>query len=199
MKTLLLFLWLLSVTAVTGTTFMFYDGSTTVTNYDPYTGTIGGLVLLPLASAPFDLTNSAAAMGQNSTNNMLAISNVISARFANMVPVAGTNMTGALTNNSGYYGASFTTNNIVSQSVNYSVLNSDSIVLISGAHTATLPTAVGIPGRTFTIKCTSSGTNGILTTLSQTIDGATKWTNTAINKFTTVISDGANWRVIGQN
>lgn len=91
------------------------------------------------------------------------------------------------------------TNSVSTQSANYAVQSSDTVVLLSGAHTATLPTAVGIPGKSFTIKCTSSGTNGILTTLSQTIDGATKWTNTAINKFTTVISDGANWRVIGQN
>lgn len=91
------------------------------------------------------------------------------------------------------------TNSITTQAANYSIQATDGIVLLSGARTATLPTAVGIPGRVFTIKCTSSGTNAILTTSSQTIDGAAKWTNTAINKFTTVISDGANWRIIGSN
>jgi len=91
------------------------------------------------------------------------------------------------------------TNNVNSQSANYALLSTDWLVLLTGAHTATLPTAVGIGGRSYIIKCSSAGTNAILTTSSQTIDGAAKWTNTAINKFTWVISDNANWRVIGQN
>ena len=95
--------------------------------------------------------------------------------------------------------AKLATNSMSLQVANYVVLGTDSVVLLSGAHTATLPTAIGIPGKVFTIKCSSVGTNAILTTLSQTIDGATKWTNTAINKFTSIISDGVNWRVIGQN
>lgn len=89
------------------------------------------------------------------------------------------------------------TNSITSQSANYAIQASDRYVLLTGAHTATLPTAVGIPGRQFTVKCSSSGTNAILTTSSQTIDGFTKWTNTAVGKFVTVISDNANWRVVG--
>jgi hypothetical protein len=73
------------------------------------------------------------------------------------------------------------------------------MVFLSGNKTATLPTAVGIAGKTFTVLCTSSGTNALLTTSSQTINGAAKWTNTAQFKFTTVISDNANWWVVGQN
>jgi len=91
------------------------------------------------------------------------------------------------------------TNKVNSQSANYALLSTDYLVLLTGAHTATLPTAVGIGGKTYVIKCSSAGTNAILTTSSQTIDGAAKWTNTAVNKFTAVISDNANWWVIGQN
>ena len=94
---------------------------------------------------------------------------------------------------------SWSTNTITTQSANYAILNTDNLILLTGAHTTTLPTAVGIPGKLFTIKCSSAGTNAILTTSSQTIDGAAKWTNTATLKYTTVISDGANWRVVGQN
>ena len=94
---------------------------------------------------------------------------------------------------------SATNNQVAAQSANYSVLLSDYVVPLNGARTATLPTAVGIPGKVFTVWCATSGTNAILTTSSQTINGAAKWTNTAQFKFTTVMSDGANWRVIGQN
>lgn len=91
------------------------------------------------------------------------------------------------------------TNNVNAQSANYAIATTDWLVLLTGAHTATLPTAVGAGGRSYMVKCSSAGTNAILTTSSQTIDGSAKWTNTAVGKFTWVISDNANWRVIGQN
>ncbi len=91
------------------------------------------------------------------------------------------------------------TNTITSQSANYNIATTDQFILLSGAHTATLPTAAGVAGKEYTIICSSSGTNAILTTSSQTIDGGTKWTNTAIYKAVTVVSDGANWWVVNQN
>lgn len=91
------------------------------------------------------------------------------------------------------------TNKVNTQSANYAIATTDYVVLLTGAHTATLPTAVGAGGKSYVIKCTSAGTNAILTTSAQTIDGAAKWTNTAVGKFTAVISDNANWWVIGQN
>lgn len=92
------------------------------------------------------------------------------------------------------------TNKVVSQAANYNVAATDSIVLLAGNKTATLPTAVGIPGREFVIACSSAGTNAILSTSSQTFLGygntaAVKWTNSVVGRSTTVVSDGANWIV----
>jgi hypothetical protein len=95
---------------------------------------------------------------------------------------------------------SILTNAITSQSANYNVQNTDYYVLLNGNLTATLPSAVGIPGKQFVITCKTAGTNGILTTSSQTFLGygqtaATKWTNSVVGRSTKVYSDGANWVV----
>jgi len=89
-----------------------------------------------------------------------------------------------------------TNNQVAAQSANYNILLSDSFIPLNGSRTATLPTAVGISGREFTIWCATSGTNAILTTSSQTIDGFTKWTNLSQFSVVTVKSDGSNWRVV---
>ena len=68
------------------------------------------------------------------------------------------------------------------------------------ANTATLPTAVGISGRIYTIKLIAPATTGtVATTSSQTIDGVTTYSLTASNKFVTVQSDNAAWWIISQN
>lgn len=97
-----------------------------------------------------------------------------------------------------YGNGSTITNAVTTQSANYNILNTDSKILLNGNLTATLPTAVGIPGKSFTIICKTAGTNGILTTASQTImgpgvTGATKWTNSVVGRSTKLTSDGANW------
>lgn len=88
------------------------------------------------------------------------------------------------------------TNKVRSVSADTAVAATDTIMLMTGAHTATLPTAVGIPGKAYTIICSSAGTNKIGTTSAQTISGFALWTNSAVNKFVTVVSDNANWWVI---
>lgn len=97
--------------------------------------------------------------------------------------------------------ASSVTNPITSQSANYNIQTADSVILLNGNLTATLPTAVGIPGKNFIIVCKTSGTNGILSTSGQTFLGygstaALKWTNSVVGRSTWVTSDGANWIVI---
>jgi len=68
------------------------------------------------------------------------------------------------------------------------------------AQTITLPTAVGIRGRTYTIKTIAPAETATITNaLSQTIDGATSYSLSASNKFVTVISDNAAWWIIGNN
>lgn len=65
--------------------------------------------------------------------------------------------------------------------------------------TITLPTAVGITGREYTIKITASGSCTIATTSSQTIDGSTTYSLASQYKYATVVSDGANWIVVANN
>lgn len=80
----------------------------------------------------------------------------------------------------------------------YTLTATDSTVTVTGATTITLPTAVGITGRVYTIKkIDAGGTNvTIATTSAQTIDGVAtallqvQWASTQLQ------SDGANWIVI---
>jgi hypothetical protein len=64
-----------------------------------------------------------------------------------------------------------TPNTITAKTSNYTLTSSDSLVTGSGTFTFTLPTAVGISGKTYTIKNVGSGTIFIATTSGQTIDG----------------------------
>lgn len=70
----------------------------------------------------------------------------------------------------------------------------------ASAITITLPTAVGVTGRTYTIKKVDSGAGNVIiaTTSSQTIDGGT--TYTLGNQYTgiTVVSNGTNWDICGR-
>lgn len=67
--------------------------------------------------------------------------------------------------------------------------------------TITLLTAVGHNGLIFTIKKTDSSVNAvtIATTSSQKIDGASTYSLALQYKYVTLVSDGANWNVIGNN
>ena len=89
---------------------------------------------------------------------------------------------------------------ITSSAVDIAVTASHHTILLTATgKTATLPTAIGITGRIYTIKLTASGTGTIATTSSQTIDGSTTFSLGTIYKYCTVQSDGANWNVIGNN
>ncbi len=79
---------------------------------------------------------------------------------------------------------------------------SDNILVFTGtaATTLTLPTAVGIAGRSYQIK--NASTTGptpvvtIATTAAQTIDALTSWTLNEIYQTVTVVSNGTNWHVV---
>ena len=62
--------------------------------------------------------------------------------------------------------------------------------------TATLPTAVGITGRTYVVKKLGTGVNAVTITPdgSETIDGAASLAITLQNDTNIVVSDGANWQ-----
>ena len=86
----------------------------------------------------------------------------------------------------------------------YTLVNSDDTILgdcTSAGFTLTLPTAVGITGKKFTIKKIAESTNTltIATTSSQTIDGATSFAIRSKENFIVVQSDGANWVVVAKN
>lgn len=60
-------------------------------------------------------------------------------------------------------------------------------------------TAVGCAGRVITIKNLSTGTITVNPYASETIDGSSTVLLNEANAFVTLMSDGANWRIIGTN
>ena len=66
----------------------------------------------------------------------------------------------------------------------------------SGTFTVTLPTAVGITGKIYIIKRSSSSAITVGTTSSQTIDGSTTYSLATQYNKVTVMSNGANWITI---
>lgn len=87
---------------------------------------------------------------------------------------------------------------LASKSSNYTITATDSVILASGTTTITLPTAVGITGRQYTIKKTdASGTNvTIATTSSQNIDSATTYILSVQYQSIAVVSDGTQWWIV---
>lgn len=85
----------------------------------------------------------------------------------------------------------------------YLISDLDQIVLVdstSGVVTVTLPSAVTIPGRRYTIKDwlgkSATHTITIATTASQLIDGSSTQTLTTNYQAIEVVSDNANWAII---
>lgn len=69
----------------------------------------------------------------------------------------------------------------------------------SVAKTITLPSAIGIKGRVYTIKRSDTNTANITiaTSLSQKIDDELTFLLTQSNQYITLISDGSDWKIIG--
>lgn len=80
----------------------------------------------------------------------------------------------------------------------YTALSTDFFIdATTGTFTLTLPTAVGISGRTYVIKNSGAGTVTIDANSTETIDGAlTKVLNVQYAGYR-ITSDGANWKVTG--
>lgn len=89
---------------------------------------------------------------------------------------------------------------VTAQTTTYAIQATDNVVLCSGsAFTATLPTAVGVAGKQYTIKKTDSSLTNIITiatTSSQTIDGVTTTTLNTQYEALTVVSNGTNWSIV---
>jgi hypothetical protein len=92
---------------------------------------------------------------------------------------------------------------IANKTAAYTLTASDSVITADatgGAFTVTLPTAVGIAGRAYTVKKIDASANAVTvgTTSSQTIDGAVTAALSARYQFVTVVSDGANWQIVAK-
>ncbi|MDD5456416.1 MAG: hypothetical protein PHV30_05215 [Candidatus Margulisbacteria bacterium] len=86
----------------------------------------------------------------------------------------------------------------------YTLTGSDSIVLANagnGQITMTLPTAAGIDGRYYTIKKIDTGKNKVViaTSAGQLIDKDSTYVLTMQYEYVTLVSDGSNWVIIGNN
>lgn len=92
----------------------------------------------------------------------------------------------------------------IAKTTTYTATTLDSTITgdaTSATFTITLPTAVGIAGRIYTLKKIDVSANAVTvgTTSAQTIDGSTTYTLATQYKYVRVQSDGANWIVIGNN
>lgn len=92
---------------------------------------------------------------------------------------------------------------IVSKTAAYTASIADDVILVDatgGSFNITLPTAVGISGKIFTIKKKDSTITavGIDTTSSQTIDGFTSITVNTQYESVQVVSNGTNWELLSR-
>ena len=87
--------------------------------------------------------------------------------------------------------------NVSAKTDNYGLAPADGVVSLSVASkTLTLPTAVGVTGKRYTLKATqATGTITVATTSSQTIDGLTTQT-LSHDDCMEVVSNGANWIIV---
>jgi hypothetical protein len=93
---------------------------------------------------------------------------------------------------------------ITRQTANYTLTNADCIVACdasSGAFNISLPSAVGIAGRMYTIKKVDNSPNAVTIVPygTETIDGAASYVLSAQWKYVTIVSDGSNWLIIANN
>jgi hypothetical protein len=75
-------------------------------------------------------------------------------------------------------------------------LANDETIICLSALTITLPTAVGIAGKTYNIKSRTTGTITVNSTGGQLFDDDTSLTITVKNTSLTIQSDGTNWIII---
>ena len=89
---------------------------------------------------------------------------------------------------------------ITSVSGAYTALSTDEVILASAgsAFTITLPTAVGITGRTYTIKKTDASVNAITldANSAETIDGALNYILSGQFNTVSIVSNGSVWQVL---
>ncbi len=130
-----------------------------------------------------------------STGNVIT-GNTLTGTWASGPITLATSSTTTLLGNPGTGDAH--TDSEVAKSSNYTLTPADSVVIASGVGTTiTLPTAVGIQGRIFTVKRVDASNNTTVnTTSAQTIDGSTSVVLKVNYQSLSFISDNANWQII---
>ena len=142
------------------------------------------------------LTRNASTGNIESTLPGYALSTGITVAASSVVPDATTSI---VTNMSRIWGNLLSIKAYGAKSAAYSLTATDDVIDVTGATTAnmTLPTSVSRGGKKYTIKNSGTGVVTILTTSSQTIDGATSYVLPANNSAVTLVSDnGSNWKII---
>jgi hypothetical protein len=183
------------------------------------TGTVSGLTLTGTVTTSGNLTLggtlavTASNFSSQTANTFLAAPNgsagvpTFRAIVAADVPTLNQNTTGnAATATTATTATNVTgsiTTAISTKTTAYTATASDNTLLgnaTSAAFSITLPTAVGITGKTYTVKKIDSSANAVTvaTTSSQTIDGTTTKPLARQYDAIAVQSDGSNWMIINQ-
>ncbi|MHA1289726.1 MAG: LVIVD repeat-containing protein, partial [Candidatus Thorarchaeota archaeon] len=94
--------------------------------------------------------------------------------------------------------------NYISKSSDYTATADDNVIAVdasSATTTISLPSAAGITGRLYTIKKIDDSVNDVVVDpdSAETIDGSATYSLSSQWKYVTIISDGSNWLVIGNN
>lgn len=204
----------LSVSALTAAGTATFNGNVAIGNSSSDTLTITSVLSSSLAlGTTFTYDVGSATVGLRSlylgSNDAAAksvrlIAGAVGTSYTLTLPTAVPTLSGQVVSYTTGGVGSFVDKNtlsVASPTTTYPITTSDEVVLASasgGAYSATLPNAVGVTGKVYTVKKTDSSVNAITiaTTSSQTIDGVTTRTVTIQYESVTVVSDGSNWHII---
>jgi len=192
------------------------SGDNLISNWADNTGGVSSLVLkdgngttaVKFAYVSFQNNNTTALRwdfglyGAGTNGNDIVLKDVTDSKIA-MEIASSTGFVGAqgvTSPTSALHTTSFAAG-YVAKSADYTLGAADYLVEVTATgHTFTLPTAVGITGRIYTVKVTSATSSATVnTTSSQTIDGSTTYSLASQYKYVSVMSNGANWIVIANN
>jgi hypothetical protein len=151
------------------------------------------------------LTASSILTVSSTTQGFLQPRMTTTQRDAISSPATGLQVYNTTTNTNDYYNSAAWTSQVTSsyslKSANYTLVPTDDYINVSATATMTLPTAVGITGKRFTIT-NVGGVSTVITigtTSSQSVinyDGGSSTILISQNKSITVVSNGANWFAI---
>lgn len=143
-----------------------------------------GLVGLGLGFGDNSIVVGTATLGTSSINGVTFNGGTITG-----------NINGSPTGNGA--GLTNTSSTVVSPAGDTTLTGYEEFVIMAANHSCTLGSAATNSGHKVAITSGGNGTNAILTVSSQTIAGASKWTNTAQYTVTCLVSDGTNWQLAG--